>query len=137
MKNISALITVLILLRAFPGFADGRPFSDCSISYSINAIVLRGEGQAQIAAQCRPHEKPCPAHAELVRRAKLVADAYALANLRAKVASQVSHEIKIVNGVGSDQLTMNVSGKAYGIVFCNEVSDETMRTDDMGRGQVN
>jgi len=63
-----------------------------------------------------------------VRRAKLVADAYALANLRAKVASQVSHEIKIVSGVGRDQLTINVSGKVYGIVFCNEVFDETMRT---------
>jgi len=128
MKSISALITVLILLRAFPGFADDRPFAECSYSHSINQIVLRGEGQAQIAAQCRSHEKPCPARTELLRRAKLVSDAYALANLRAKVASQVSHEIKIVSGVGSDQLTMNVSGKVYDIVFCNDVSDETMRT---------
>jgi len=135
MKRMFVVLTILISTMSLLGQADERPFADCvSYWHSINEIVLRGEGQAQIAAQCRPHERPCPARAELVRRAKLVADAYALANLRTKVASQVSHEIKIVSGVGSDQLTMNVSGKVYGIVFCNDVSDETMRT--MVWGQV-
>ncbi len=129
MKPMFVLLTVLIGMLPLPGQADERPFADCvSYWHSINEIVLRGEGQAQIAAQCRSHEKPCPARTELLRRAKLVSDAYALANLRAKVASQVSHEIKIVSGVGSDQLTMNVSGKVYDIVFCNEMDNEKMRT---------
>ena len=134
MKPMFVLLTVLIGMLPWPGQADERPFADCvSYWHSINEIVLRGEGQAQIAAQCRSHEKPCPARTELLRRARLVSDAYALANLRAKVASQVSHEIKIVSGVGSDQLTMKVSGKVYDIVFCNEVSDETMRTMVWGK----
>lgn len=129
MKRMFVVLTVLISTMSLPGQANERPFADCvSYWHSINEIVLRGEGQAQITAQCRPHERPCPARAELVRRAKLVADAYALANLRAKVASQVSHEIKIENGVANDQLTMSVAGKVYAIVYCNELDDGTMRT---------
>ena len=41
----------------------------------------------------------------------------------------------IVNGVGSDQLTMSVAGKVYAIVYCNEMDDETMRTLVWGKVQ--
>ena len=79
MKPMFVLLTVLIGVLPLLDQADKRPFAACvSYWHSINEIVLRGEGQAQIAAQCRSYEKPCPARSELLRRAKLVSDAYAL-----------------------------------------------------------
>ena len=51
-------------------------------------------------------------------KSKHTANAYALANIQAKVRSEVSHEVVVENGVGSDRLTIKVGGEVYQVKFC-------------------
>ena len=122
----------LLLLLSVPlatSDADESKNRECSSGWrSLNEQVIRGEGQASIALQCRKNEKPCPPRDELIRRAKIVANAYALANIRAKIKTEVSHEVEVIDGVGSDWLTMKAGGKIYAIVFCNEEINGSMKT---------
>ena len=112
------ILSTLALLLSSP--AAGGEFGDCSSGYrSIAKHIVRGNGEANIAAQCRNDEEPCPLKDELIRRATLVANAYALAEIRAKVETEISHTVEIVDGAGADRLTMKAGGSVFDIVFCN------------------
>ena len=112
-------ITLALLLSSAVVLAEENSFGDCSSGWrSFNKDIVRGEGQANISLQCRKDEKPCPPKDELIRRAKLVANAYALANIRSKIETEVSHKVEVVDGVGRDQLTMKAGGKVFQIAFC-------------------
>jgi len=124
------LVTLALLL---PSPVAGGDFGDCSSGYrSIAKHIVRGNGQANIAAQCRNDENPCPLKAELIRRATLVSNAYALANIRSKVETEISHTVEIIDGVGDDRLTMKVGGSVFDIVFCNIEVDGNIRTLSWG-----
>jgi hypothetical protein len=114
------LAAFIFMMTASPAGADeDKQKVNCDSGWrSITKNVMSGEGQASISAQCRSNEKPCPPRHELVRRAKLVANAYALANIQAKVRSEVSHEVVVENGVGSDRLTIKVGGEVFQVRFC-------------------
>jgi len=119
-----------------PTFAAEKQDVECGSGWrSIMKNVVSGEGQASISAQCRSDEKPCPPRHELVRRAKLVANAYALANIQAKVRSEVSHEVVVENGVGTDRLTIKVGGEVFQIVFCNAVETEIVKSRTYGENK--
>jgi len=122
--NKSGLLLAGFLLLASSAHADAaeKQKLECDSGWrSIMKNVVSGEGQASISVQCRSDEKPCPPRHELVRRAKLVANAYALANIRAKVRSEVSHEVVVENGVGKDRLTIKVGGEVFQIKFCTSI----------------
>jgi hypothetical protein len=104
----TSLVCVLGIVLSSPiNAAENNQQINCDSGWrSITKNVMSGEGQASISAQCRSHEKPCPPRHELVRRAKLVANAYALANIQSKVRSEVSHEVVVENGVGTDRLAV-------------------------------
>lgn len=119
-KQALCLAGFVFMMTSSPVGADeGEQQVDCDSGWrSIMKNVVSGEGQASISAQCHSDEKPCPARHELVRRAKLVANAYALANIQAKVRSEVSHEVVVENGVGRDRLTVKAGGEVFQIKVC-------------------
>ena len=119
-KYAVCLAGIVFMMTASPVGADkDKQKVDCDSGWrSITKNVMSGEGQASISAQCRSDDKPCPPRHELVRRAKRVANAYALANMQSKIRSEVSHEVVVENGVGSDRLTIKVGGEIYQIKFC-------------------
>jgi hypothetical protein len=123
-KHALCLVGFVFVMAASPVRADeDKQQINCDSGWrSITKNVMSGEGQASISAQCRSNEKPCPPRHELVRRAKLVASAYALANIQAKVRSEVSHEVVVENGVGSDRLTIKVGGEVYQIRSCAKLN---------------
>ena len=120
------LTCALLIAHTAAAFAaDGKQKIECDSGWrSIMKNVVSGEGQASISAQCRSDEKPCPARHELVRRAKLVANAYALANIQAKVRSEVTQEVVVKNGIGTDRLTIKVGGEVFRVVFCDAISGD-------------
>jgi len=119
------LVGVLVLAQSNHSFADEKQKVECDSGWrSIMKNVVSGEGQASISAQCRSDEIPCPPRHELVRRAKLVANAYALANIRAKIRSEVSHEVVVENGVGRDRLTIKVGGEIYQVKLCHREGND-------------
>jgi hypothetical protein len=124
-KHRLCLTGLAIMVMASPVGADeNKQRINCDSGWrSITKNVMSGEGQASISAQCRSNEKPCPPRHELVRRARLVANAYALANIQAKVRSEVSHEVVVESGVGSDRLTIKAGGEVFQMKFCGSVSD--------------
>jgi hypothetical protein len=126
-KSATCLVGLVLLVITSPAAAgEGNPKVDCDSGWrSITKNVMSGEGQASISAQCRSDEKPCPPRHELVRRAKLVANAYAVANIQAKVRSEVSHEVVVENGVGSDRLKIKVEGEVFQVKFCHR-EDENL-----------
>jgi hypothetical protein len=130
----SSLVCVLaIALSSAINAAENKQKINCDSGWrSITKNVMSGEGQASISAQCRSNEKPCPPRHELVRRAKLVANAYALANIQAKVRSEVSHEVVVENGVGSDRLTIKVGGEVFQIRFCDFEATDVIQTRAYG-----
>ena len=124
---------VIMMTASLAGADEDKQKINCDSGWrSITKNVMSGEGQASISAQCRSDEKPCPTRHELVRRAKLVANAYALANIQAKVRSEVSHEVVVENGVGSDRLTIKVGGEIFQIVFCNREDENIAFTKAFG-----
>ena len=130
MKFLNLLpITLALLLSSAVALAEKNSFGDCSSGWrSLNKDIVRGEGQANISLQCRKDEKPCPPKDELIRRAKLVANAYALANIRSKIETEVSQMVKVVDGVGRDQLTMKAGGKVFQIAFCTIKENGVIKT---------
>ena len=130
MKSSMCFAGVLLLLaQSAQSFAAEKQKIECDSGWrSIMKNVVSGEGQASISAQCRSDEKPCPPRHELVRRAKLVANAYALANIQAKVRSEVSHEVVVENGVGSDRLTIKVGGEIFQINICTKEIDGSVQS---------
>ena len=99
---------------------------------SIDAYVVVGEGTASIQHQCLPHEKPCPPKAELIRRAETVARAYALAQIRQKVKTEVSAEVVVEDGRADDRVVMKAEGAVYNVVFCSRLEGDTYRIRAMG-----
>jgi hypothetical protein len=133
-KHALCLAGLVIMMTASPAGADeDKQKINCDSGWrSITKNVMSGEGQASISAQCRSNEKPCPPRHELVRRAKLVANAYALANIQFKVRSEVSQEVVVENGVGADRLTIQVSGEVFQIVTCNSSSGDLFNSRIFG-----
>ncbi len=127
-KQALCLAGFVFMMTSSPVGADeGEQQVDCDSGWrSVMKNVVSGEGQASISAQCRSDENPCPARHELVRRAKLVANAYALANIQAKVRSEVSHELVVENGVGKDRLTIKVGGEIFRIKYCSKEVRDTV-----------
>ena len=133
--NKSGLLLAGFLLLASSAHADAaeKPKVECGSGWrSIMKNVVSGEGQASISVQCRSDEKPCPPRHELVRRAKLVANAYALANIQAKVRSRVSHEVAVESGVGSDRLVVKAGGEIFRVKFCNSIVDDYAKSRAYG-----
>ena len=129
------LVGVLLLTQSAQAVAAEKQKIECDSGWrSIMKNVVSGEGQASISAQCRSDEKPCPPRHELVRRAKLVANAYALANIQAKVQSEVSHEVVVENGVGTDRLTIIVGGEIFQLIFC--LKEESSAVYSRAYGEV-
>ena len=87
----------------------------------IDAYVVAGEGTASIQHQCLPHEKPCPPKAELIRRAETVARAYALAQIRQKVKTEVSAEVVVEDGRADDRVVLKSEGAVYAVTFCQNI----------------
>lgn len=87
----------------------------------IDAYVVAGEGTASIQHQCLPHENPCPPKAELIRRAETVARAYALAQVRQKVKTDVSAEVIVEDGRADDRVVMKAEGAVFEVTFCQNM----------------
>ncbi len=98
----------------------------------IDRYVLAREGEASIQHQCRQYEKPCPAKVELVRRATVVAKAYAMAAIREAVRSNVSHEVVVVKGTSTDRVTLRTEGSVYKIVICHLIEADQIRVRVIG-----
>ena len=129
------LAGVILFALAGQTTAEDNQKIDCDSGWrSISKNVMSGEGQASISAQCRSNEKPCPPRHELVRRAKLVANAYALADIQAKVRSEVSHKVVVENGVGSDRLTIKIEGEIFQVKLCNSISNDIISA--LGYGEI-
>jgi hypothetical protein len=125
-------LAVMVTLSS-AGADEERQKVECDSGWrSVTKNVMSGEGQASISAQCRSDEKPCPPRHELVRRAKLVANAYALANIQAKVRSEVSHEVVVENGVGADRLMIKVGGEVFQIKFCSKDNGDVFYSHAFG-----
>lgn len=131
------LIAVSLLL--WPGVvpAEQKKTDYCSSGWrSVNNHIVRGDGQANISFQCRKDEKPCPPKEELIRRAKLVSKAHALANIRAKIATQVSQEVVIImDGTARERLTMKAGGIVFQIATCSIEVKGVIQT--IAWGQIN
>ena len=99
----------------------------------IDAYVVAGEGTASIQHQCLPHEKPCPPKAELIRRAETVARAYALAQIRQKVKTEVSAEVAVEDGRADDRVVMKAEGTVYEVTFCQKLEEDTQIVRAIGQ----
>jgi hypothetical protein len=114
--------------------ADDQSGSVCVDAWRpIDAYVVAGEGTASIQHQCLPHEKPCPPKAELIRRAETVARAYALAQIRQKVKTEVSAEVVVEDGRADDRIVMKSRGAVYEVTFCRARSRGVVTIRAIGR----
>jgi hypothetical protein len=119
--NLAFGAAILMGIVAPVSAADDQSKSVCIDAWRpIDAYVVAGEGMASIQHQCLPHEKPCPPKAELIRRAETVARAYALAQIRQKVKTEVSAEVVIEDGRSVDRIIMKAEGAVYELTFCQK-----------------
>jgi hypothetical protein len=116
--------------------ADDKTGSVCVDAWRhIDAYVVAGEGTASIQHQCLPHEKPCPPKVELVRRAETVARAYALAQIRQKVKTEVSAEVVIEDGRANDRVVLKAEGAVYEVTFCRNMGSGVVAVRAIGEAK--
>ena len=127
----AAAFSVFLALPTAAAADDPIPCAD--VWRPVEDYVLAREGEASIQHQCRSSEKPCPPRTELIRRATLVARAYALAAIREAVATTVSSEVVVSGGVASDGATLRAEGIVYDAVFCRRVEEDRVRVRVIGR----
>jgi len=131
---LRSLAAVLILGLLLPSGPVAQTLEACESGWrDIAATVLMGQGQASMAHQCAAAPGAgsaggaCPPRAELVRRASLVAEAVAFADLRRQVSVNIDQTVIIQNGVGTDRMTMHVDGRVTDIAKCREITGDTVR----------
>ena len=130
MRGATTACAILLSVCATAAADDPIPCAD--VWRPIEDYVLAREGEASIQHQCRSSETPCPPRTELVRRATLVARAYAMAAIREAVATTVSSEVVVSGGVASDRVTLRTEGTVYDAVVCRKAEEDRMRVRVIG-----
>jgi hypothetical protein len=127
MQRISLAFGAAILMGTVAPVSatDDTGFACVDAWRPIDAYVVAGEGTASIQHQCLPHEKPCPPKAELIRRAETVARAYALAQIRQKVKTEVSAEVIVEDGRSVDRILLKAAGAIFQVIFCQKLEEDT------------